>query len=177
MAAVLGGDQAVVLERLSELDLYPANFNGGGQIVAAGKSESIAELVAAGPAGSRVIQLQVAGAFHTRSMQPAVDTLSQYAAGISVSEPNVRIWSNQAGQEIFTGQEYLDLVVGQVANPVRWDLTMQSMSEAGATALIELAPAGALTGLAKRSMPGVELLALKSPEQLDAANELIKSHA
>jgi [acyl-carrier-protein] S-malonyltransferase len=177
MAAVLGGDQAVVLERLRELDLYPANFNGGGQIVAAGKSESIAELVAAGPAGSRVIQLQVAGAFHTRSMQPAVDTLSQYAAGISVSEPNVRIWSNQAGQEIFTGQEYLDLVVGQVANPVRWDLTMQSMSEAGATALIELAPAGALTGLAKRSMPGVELLALKSPEQLDAANELIKNHA
>ena len=177
MAAILGGDEAVVLERLREISLFPANFNGGGQIVAAGSAADIASLVAEGPTGSRVIQLQVSGAFHTGSMQSAVDTLSRYATGVSVADPAVRIWSNQAGQEIFSGQEYLDLVVGQVANPVRWDLTMQSLIEAGASALIELAPAGALTGLAKRSMPGVELLALKSPEQIDAANELIKSHA
>lgn len=177
MAAVLGGDEQTVLARLAELELHPANFNGGGQIVAAGSAEGIGALVAEGPAGSRVIPLQVAGAFHTAYMQPAVAALASYAADLPPADPTARIWSNQKGQEVVSGQEFLDLIVGQVANPVRWDLTMQALVAAGTTALIEVAPAGTLTGLAKRSMPGVELLALKTPEQLDAAKELLKSHA
>ena len=177
MAAVLGGDEQTVLARLAELGLHPANFNGGGQIVAAGSADGIAALVAEGPAGSRVIPLQVAGAFHTEYMQPAVAALSAYAEDVAVSDPAARIWSNQKGQEVSSGQEFLNLIVGQVANPVRWDLTMQSLLNAGTTALIEVAPAGTLTGLAKRSMPGVELLALKTPDQLDAAKELLKNHA
>ena len=177
MAAVLGGEQSVVLERLEQLDLYPANFNGAGQIVAAGSAEAIAALVAEGPAGSRVIQLQVAGAFHTRYMEPAVAELAGFAAGLETENPTRRIWSNQAGQEITNGKEYVDLLVGQVASSVRWDACMQSFADAGVTAVLEVSPAGALAGLAKRALPGVEILALKTPDQLDAARELIANHS
>ena len=177
MAAVLGGEQSVVLERLEQLDLYPANFNGAGQIVAAGAAEAIAALVAEGPAGARVIQLQVAGAFHTRFMEPAVAELASFAAGLSTSNPSRRIWSNQAGQEITEGSQYVDLLVGQVASSVRWDACMQSFADAGVTAVLEVSPAGALAGLAKRALPGVEILALKTPDQLDAARELIANHS
>ena len=177
MAAVLGGEQSVVLERLEQLDLYPANFNGAGQIVAAGSAEAIAALVAEGPAGARVIQLQVAGAFHTRYMEPAVAELAGFAAVLETGNPTRRIWSNQAGQEITDGREYVDLLVGQVASSVRWDACMQSFADAGVTAVLEVSPAGALAGLAKRALPGVEILALKTPDQLDAARELIANHS
>jgi [acyl-carrier-protein] S-malonyltransferase len=177
MAAVLGGEQSVVLERLEQLDLYPANFNGAGQIVAAGSAEAISALVAEGPAGARVIQLQVAGAFHTRYMEPAVAELAGFAAGLTTSTPTRRIWSNQAGQEITDGREYVDLLVGQVASSVRWDTCMQSFADAGVTGVLEVSPAGALAGLAKRALPGVEILALKTPDQLDAARELIANHS
>ncbi len=177
MAAVLGGEQSVVLERLEQLDLYPANFNGAGQIVAAGSAEAIAALVAEGPAGARVIQLQVAGAFHTRYMESAVAELATFATELATSNPTRRIWSNQGGQEITDGQEYVDLLVGQVASSVRWDACMQSFADAGVTAVLEVSPAGALAGLAKRAMPGVEILALKTPDQLDAARELIANHS
>lgn len=177
MAAVLGGDESVVLERLQQLDLYPANFNGAAQIVAAGSSEAIAALVAEGPAGARVIQLQVAGAFHTRYMEPAVAELAAYASGLASLNPSRRIWSNQAGQEITEGREFIDLMVGQVASSVRWDACMQSFVDAGVTAVLEVSPAGALAGLAKRALPGVEVLALKTPDQLDAARELIANHS
>ena len=177
MAAVLGGEQSVVLERLEQLDLHPANFNGAGQIVAAGSAEAIAALVAEGPAGARVIQLQVAGAFHTRYMEPAVAELAGFAAGLETGNPTRLIWSNQAGQEITDGREYVDLLVGQVASSVRWDACMQSFADAGVTAVLEVSPAGALAGLAKRALPGVEILALKTPDQLDAARELIANHS
>ncbi len=177
MAAVLGGDEAVVLARLAELDLSPANYNGGGQIVAAGSAEAISALVAEGPAGARVIPLQVAGAFHTRYMQPAVASLSEYSSNLSPSNPEISIWSNQAGQLVGSGQEFLDLLVSQVSNPVRWDLCMQAMVNAGVTALIEVSPAGTLTGLAKRGMPGIETVAVKTPENIDAALSLINNHS
>lgn len=177
MAAVLGGDQAVVEARLAELGLEPANYNGGGQIVAAGSAEGIAALQAQPAAGTRVIPLQVAGAFHTRYMAPAVDTLASYAQSIGVADPSVKLWSNNGGRLVTSGADFVTLLVSQVKSPVRWDLTMAALVEAGVTAIIEVAPAGTLVGLAKRSMPGVETLAIKTPDQLEAARTLISNHA
>lgn len=176
MAAVLGGDRDEVVSELTARGLFAANYNGSGQIVAAGESAAIAELAGNAPTGTRVIPLQVAGAFHTRFMEPAVAALADYAAGISVEDPTVSLWTNKDGTPVATGVTYLDLLVKQVSNPVRWDLCMDAMVAAGVTALIELSPAGTLAGLAKRGMPGVETLALKSPEQLDAALELARNH-
>ena len=177
MAAILGGDQAEVEEKLASLDLQPANYNGGGQIVAAGSVDAIAALQAEPVAGTRVIPIQVAGAFHTRYMQPAVATLEAYAAGVTVADPSVTLWTNAGGRVIASGSEFVSLLVNQVSSPVRWDLCMAAMVEAGVTAVIELAPAGTLVGLAKRSMPGIETLAVKTPEHLDAARELISNHS
>lgn len=175
MAAVLGGDQAVVEARLAELNLSPANYNGGGQIVAAGSAADIAALVQQGPEGSRVIPLQVAGAFHTRFMQPAVAALAEYANGVDTPDPAAKLWTNADGSLVSSGSAYLELLVKQVSNPVRWDLCMAGMVAAGVTKIIEVAPAGTLAGLAKRSMPGVEIVAVKTPENLEAALSLINN--
>ena len=177
MAAVLGGDQSDVEAKLAELELEPANYNGSGQIVAAGAANAIAELQANPLAGTRVIPLQVAGAFHTRFMKPAVETLRSYSTGVSIGEPQIKLWSNNGGLQIASGAEFVELMVNQVSSPVRWDLCMDAMVKAGVTAIIELAPAGTLVGLAKRAMPGVEAVAVKTPENLEAALSLINNHS
>lgn len=176
MAAVLGGEQAEVEAKLASLELEPANYNGSGQIVAAGTAAAIAELQANPVAGTRVIPLQVAGAFHTRFMKPAVETLRDYSKTIQIADPQIALWSNNGGRKISLGTEFVELLVNQVSSPVRWDLCMESMVKAGVTAIIELAPAGTLVGLAKRAMPGIETVAVKTPENLEAALSLINNH-
>jgi [acyl-carrier-protein] S-malonyltransferase len=176
MAAVLGGERDEVVAHLEGLGLTPANYNGSGQIVAAGSVGSIAKLIETPLTGTRVIPLQVAGAFHTNFMEPAVAELANFAAVIETADPSLLLWTNRDGTTVSSGDEYLKLLVNQVSNPVRWDLCMDSMVAAGVTALIELSPAGTLAGLAKRGMPGVETLALKTPDQLDAALELSRNH-
>src|SRR5690606_7828540 len=158
---------------LDALELTPANHNGGGQIVAAGGCEALARLSAEPPAGTRVIPLQVAGAFHTRTMLPAVETLRRATAELVPADPILTLWTNHDGTPVTTGRLALDLVVGQVATPVRWDLCMASFADAGITGLIELAPAGTLVGLAKRALKGVPAVAIKTPEDLGAAVELL----
>ncbi|BFM23433.1 ACP S-malonyltransferase [Microbacterium sp. che218] len=174
MSAVVGGDETAVLERLEALGLTPANYNGGGQIVAAGELPALAELAAEAPRGTRVIPLQVAGAFHTRFMEPAVETLAAAAADVQVSDPATTLWTNSDGSVVTEGRRALDLVVAQVSSPVRWDRCMASFAEQGVTGIIELSPAGALTGLAKRALRGTPTVAVKSPDDLDAAVSLLK---
>ncbi|MEU5207970.1 ACP S-malonyltransferase [Streptomyces sp. NPDC020742] len=174
MAALLGGDEAVVLPHLERLGLTAANVNGAGQIVAAGTAEQIAALVENKPEGTRrVVPLKVAGAFHTHHMAPAVSALESATSQLSVADPRTRYVSNKDGQLVSSGQELVQRLVGQVANPVRWDLCMETFKALGVTTLIEAAPGGTLTGLAKRALPGVQTLALKTPEDLDAARALI----
>ncbi|MFF5963033.1 ACP S-malonyltransferase [Streptomyces collinus] len=174
MAALLGGDPDVTVAHLAKLGLTPANINGAGQIVAAGTKEQLAALEADKPEGVRkVVALKVAGAFHTHHMAAAVDRLAKAAEALTPGDPKLTCLSNADGQAVAAGTEVLDRLVGQVANPVRWDLCMETFKGLGVTALIELCPGGTLTGLAKRALPGVKTLALKSPADLDAARELI----
>jgi [acyl-carrier-protein] S-malonyltransferase len=176
MSAVLGGDEAEVLAALERHGLTPANMNAPGQIVAAGTLAGLEALAADPPAGARVRPLQVAGAFHTRFMEPAVAALRGAAAEVSVADPAVTLLSNADGAAVTTGKEWLERIVAQVAAPVRWDLAMKTMADLGVTALIELPPAGTLTGLARRAMPGVAQLAVKTPDDLAAARDLIAEH-
>ena len=177
MSAVLGGDEAALMERLEELGLEPANFNGGGQIVVAGALDALEGLKANPPAGARVIPLQVAGAFHTRYMRPAVERLAAVAADHDVSDPGVTLWTNHDGTTVASGAAFVNLLVGQVSSPVRWDKTMDAFTAAGVTGIIEVAPAGALVGLAKRALRGVPAVAVKTPDDLPAAIELIEQAA
>jgi [acyl-carrier-protein] S-malonyltransferase len=173
MSAILGGDEEAVLERLAELDLTPANYNGGGQIVAAGARAGLTALSEEAPRGTRVVPLQVAGAFHTRYMQPAVEKLAAAAAELAPADPTTVLWTNADGSRVASGARALELLVGQVASPVRWDLDMAAFADAGVTGLIEFAPAGTLTGLAKRGLRGVPAVAVKTPDDLDAALALL----
>ncbi|NUK32354.1 ACP S-malonyltransferase [Streptomyces lunaelactis] len=177
MSAVLGGDPEQVVAHLEKLGLTAANVNGAGQIVAAGTAEQLAALAEDKPEKARVIALKVAGAFHTHHMAPAVATLQEAAAGLTVADPALPYVSNKDGRTVAGGDEVISRLVGQVANPVRWDLCMETFKEQGVTALIEVCPGGTLTGLAKRALPGVRTLALKTPDDLDAARTLVAEHS
>ena len=173
MAAVVGGEIDAVLAHLDSVGLFAANYNGAGQVVAAGSKEIIEALVANPPAGSRVIALQVAGAFHTSYMEPARPALAAFSKELSVQDPQISIWTNNDGSLVQSGQKYLDLLVNQVSNPVRWDKTMESMEGENISVMVELLPAGALSGIAKRAMPNTVAIALKTPADLDKVAEAI----
>ncbi|MDT3400044.1 ACP S-malonyltransferase [Streptomyces sp. B1866] len=178
MAAILGGEQDDVVAHLTRLGLTPANVNGAGQLVAAGTAEQLAALAADKPEGvRRVVPLKVAGAFHTGHMAPAVATLEALATGLPVADPRVTYLSNRDGRPVATGAEIVQRLVAQVSNPVRWDLCLDTFQELGVTAMIEAAPGGTLTGIAKRALPGVRTLALKTPDDLAAARELVAEYA
>ena len=172
MAAVLGGDREVVLRAISDLGLVAANDNGGGQIVAAGDLEALAQLA---PEGARVRALAVAGAFHTSYMQPAVAPLQEIAAKISVHAAKFPVISNEDGAVLHDGRKILDRIVAQISNPVRWDLCMTTLAS-HVSGAVEVPPAGTLVGLLKRAVPILETFALKSTEDVTLAKEFIVRH-
>lgn len=175
MTAVLGGDPAAVDARLAELGLTAANRNGAGQVVAAGRADALAALSADPPAGARLRPLSVAGAFHTAYMEPARERLAALAAGIRVKDPAIHLLSNADGCVVQSGSDLMERLVGQVAEPVRWDLCMRTLGELGVTAVVELPPAGTLSGLLRRELPGIETVALRTPDDLPAARALLSS--
>lgn len=187
MAAILGGDEAEVLAAIEAHGLHPANRNGAGQIVAAGAIDRLAKLRAEPPARSRVTVLSVAGAFHTPYMAPAEQALHTLAAGITTADPTTILLSNLDGSAVDHGREVLTRLVRQVTAPVRWDACMRTLADLGVTAVVELPPAGTLAGLLKRELgkaapnqphptTGVEIVALKTPDDLPAARDLIARH-
>ena len=177
MTAVLGGHEAGVLDSIAAHGLTPANINGAGQVVAAGTMDQLAALAADPPAGARLRPLQVAGAFHTEHMAPAVGALREAAAGIAVHDPAVPLLSNRDGAVVTSGPDWLERIITQVSAPVRWNLCMREMTGLGASGFLELPPAGTLTGLARRGLPGLALAAVKTPDDLTAAKSLIGEHA
>ncbi|MBO2438361.1 ACP S-malonyltransferase [Actinomadura nitritigenes] len=177
MTAVLGGDAEEVLAAIDKHGLTPANVNGAGQVVAAGTTEQLTAFADEPPAGARLRALSVAGAFHTAHMAPAVDTLRRLAPGAPVADPRTKLLQNRDGAVVASGRDFVGRLVEQVSAPVRWDACMATMREIGVTGIIELPPAGTLVGLARRELKGIELVALKTPADLDKARELIKADA
>jgi [acyl-carrier-protein] S-malonyltransferase len=177
MTAVLGGDPEEVLKKIADHGLTPANNNGAGQIVAAGTLEQLAKFADDAPAKARLIPLSVAGAFHTGHMSPAVDRLRRLTTAVTTRDPRTRLISNADGAVVHDGREVLRRIVSQVSNPVRWDLCMATMADLGVTGILEVPPAGTLTGLAKRGLKGVATFALKTPDDLDAARAFVAEHA
>jgi [acyl-carrier-protein] S-malonyltransferase len=176
MSAILGGDRTEVLATISALNLVAANDNGAGQIVAAGDLQALSSLTENPPTGSRVRALAVAGAFHTHFMQPAVEPLRALASAIAIHQVGIEVISNKDGQVVTAGAEVLSRIVNQIANPVRWDLCMETLKSLGVTGVIELPPAGTLVGLLKRAAPEIETFALKSADDVEAAQEFAGRH-
>jgi [acyl-carrier-protein] S-malonyltransferase len=169
MAAVLGGDEAEVRETGRGLGLEVATVNVAGQLVLGGPVAALEQLAATPPAGARVRRLEVAGAFHTQAMAPAAERLAELVAGLTPRAPRCLVVANADGAVVDDGRAALDRLVGQLTGPVRFDLCLQRLADLGATVLIELAPGGTLAGLAKRALPGVDVVALKTADDLTAA--------
>ncbi|GAA4729097.1 ACP S-malonyltransferase [Isoptericola chiayiensis] len=187
MSAVVGGDPEEVLAAVEAAGLFPANVNGGGQLVVAGDVDRLAALADDAPARTRVIPLPVAGAFHTPYMDTAREAFTQVATTWLATDPRLPLLSNADGAAYSTlgegahGQgtstDVLSRLAAQVTAPVRWDRCQATLADLGVTGLLELAPGGVLTGLAKRSLKGVESVAVKSPDDVEAARDLIAQHS
>jgi [acyl-carrier-protein] S-malonyltransferase len=176
MIAVLGGIESEVLAAIEACGLTPANINAAGQIVAAGTQAQLDAFAADPPAGARLRPLSVAGAFHSPHMASAVDDLREAADDVTVSDPAIVLLSNLDGAAVTSGTDWLDRIITQVSAPVRWKECMGSMATLGASAFIELLPGGTLAGLARRALPGVATVALKTPDDLAAARSLLAEH-
>jgi [acyl-carrier-protein] S-malonyltransferase len=173
MSAVIGGEPEDLEQALSHHGLFTANFNGGGQTVIAGAKEALARFAEEPPAGTRVIPLSVAGAFHTPYMSSAVASLAAATAETTTGEPQYPLYTNRDGSLVSSGATYVSYLVDQVARPVRWDSCMDSFASNAITGMMELAPAGALTGLAKRGLKGVPTVAINSPEEIASALDMV----
>ncbi|WP_026118525.1 ACP S-malonyltransferase [Nocardiopsis salina] len=177
MTAVMGGKREDVLAAIAAAGLTPANDNGSGQIVAAGTTEQLNAFAENPPERARLRPLPVAGAFHTEHMAPAMERVRTAAAHMDTNDPSVSLLSNSDGAVVEQGSDYLERLVAQISSPVRWQACTETLADLGVTAMIELAPAGTLTGLAKRALRGVELHAVKTPDDLERAAAIIKEHA
>ena len=170
MVAVVGLDVESLRHPLEEMGLFTANVNSSSQVVAAGELSALDALKNDPPAGTRVIALEVAGAFHTHYMDSAREELERAAAELSPTDPHSVLYTNHDGRIVESGREYLDLLVSQTTSPVRWDRCMDAFMAAGAQEIVELAPSGALAGLAKRALPGVTIRRIDLPTDLDELN-------
>ncbi|CAN5435088.1 malonyl CoA-acyl carrier protein transacylase [soil metagenome] len=167
MSAVLGGDEAEVLAVLADLELIAANRNAAGQIVAAGRLDSLKKLAENPPAKARVRALATAGAFHTEYMASALVGYSAAVAKVATSEPTGTLLSNSDGQPVTSAADAMAKLVAQLTRPVRWDLCTESLRSRNISAIVEFPPAGTLAGIAKRELRGVPTHAVKSPADLD----------
>ncbi len=177
MSAVLGGKKDEVIKHIQNHNLVPANVNSEGQIIASGLLTDLERLAENPPVSTKVRKLDVAGAFHSEFMKPAESKLAQQFSQIDLSKPQYRYISNKDGSVVTESVDLRNRLVSQISAPVRWDMCQATMKNLGVTGMLELAPGGVLTGIAKREMPGVELFAIKSPEDITAAQDFIDKHA
>ena len=177
MSAVLGGNKEEVIKYIEKLNLVPANVNSNGQIVASGLLSALEKLSENPPPATKVRKLEVAGAFHSQFMKSAESELEKEFINIEIDQPKNRFISNKDGQLVADTNSLKHRLISQISSPVRWDLCQSKMMELGVTGMLELAPGGVLTGIAKREMPGVELFAIKSAEDLPHAQAFIDKHA
>ena len=176
MTAVLGGDEAEVLAAIDRAGCVAANVNGAGQVVAAGPHDALARLAADPPARTRVRPLGVAGPFHSPWMAPARDSFDAAVDPATFAAHHRRVVSDLDGAVITTGPELARRLVAQVTAPVRFDECLRTLRTLGVTAAVELTPGGVLAGLVRRELPDVDVVALRSPDDLDAARALVREH-
>lgn len=171
MSAVVGGDPAEVIAAIETAGAHPANLNGPGQIVAAGERAALEALAANPPAKARVIALEVHGAFHSPAMVPAVAPVKEALAALELRDPTIRLLSNRGGATLSCGADVAEGIAHQITSTVDWTACCQQMSAAQPELLVELAPAGVLTRIAKRAVPGVRAVAVNSPADAAALIE------
>lgn len=153
MAAIMGEERAKVQELCREFDIEAANFNAPGQIIVSGEKTKIEAAVAAGKERGikKIIPLNVAGAYHSRLMEPARAAFARFLEGVPFAAPKFTVFTNTTGQTVATPADLKAALVKQVVSSVLWEDCMRSAAAAGATEFWELGPGGVLAGLARRT--------------------------
>lgn len=153
MAAIIGEERARVAELCAEFEIEAANFNAPGQIIVSGEKVRVDALVAAAKDRGlkRVMALNVAGAYHSRLMEPARVEFARYLESVPFQRPTIPVFTNTTGNAVREPDEIRAALVKQVVSSVLWEDCMRSAVAAGATEFWECGPGGVLAGLARRT--------------------------
>jgi len=153
MAAIMGEERAKVQELCREFDIEAANFNAPGQIIVSGEKSRIEAAVAAAKERGikKIIPLNVAGAYHSRLMEPARAAFAAYLDGVAFAAPRFTVFTNTTGATVSAPADLKAALVRQVVSSVLWEDCMRGAAAAGATEFWELGPGGVLAGLARRT--------------------------
>ncbi|RSS07808.1 ACP S-malonyltransferase [Streptomyces sp. WAC00469] len=175
MAAVVGGEEAAVLDRITELGLHAATFNGPGQIVAAGLAEDLERLAAAPPPGATVRPLRVAGAFHTPYMESARQAFAAAAQDAGFAAPRGLLLSNADGEATDSPEEIRRRLVDQVVRPVRWDKCLETLARLSPALTVSLPPAKTLTNILRRRHPELAVLPVATARDLGKVQDRLQA--
>lgn len=153
MAAIIGEERAKVQDLCRDFDIQPANFNAPGQIIVSGEKAKVGAAVAGAKdrGMKKVMALNVAGAYHSRLMEPARAAFAAFLEPIAFAAPRFTVFTNTTGQHVSDPAAIKTALVQQVVSPVLWEDCMRSAVAAGATEFWELGPGGVLSGLARRT--------------------------
>jgi [acyl-carrier-protein] S-malonyltransferase len=111
--------------------------------------------------------------FHCQLMAPAADAVRAALAGIEIRPPRVPVVANVTAAPESDPNRLVALLVEQVTARVRWRECLQSMAEHGIEQTVELGAGRVLSGLTKRTLPGVANVAVGTPEEIDAYVETL----
>ncbi|MDR1789004.1 MAG: ACP S-malonyltransferase [Opitutaceae bacterium] len=156
MAAIIGRTRGEVAALCGEFDVEAANFNAPGQIIISGEAAKVLAAVEGARARGwkKVVPLNVAGAYHSRLMEPARAAFAEFLEGVPFKPPAFAVFTNTTGRPVSSPEEIRGALVRQVVSPVLWEDCMRGMAAAGASEFWELGPGGVLAGLARRTEPG-----------------------
>jgi [acyl-carrier-protein] S-malonyltransferase len=177
MAAVLGLQAEEVVEICEQVPGFvePANFNAPGQVVIAGDVEAVHEagqrLREAG--ARRVIPLAVSAPFHTSIMRPAAERLAPVLDAVRIREAGLPVIANVSAAAVRTPEEIRNALVAQVASPVRWEQSVQTLRRMGVSTFVEVGPGTILAGLIKKTVAGATVLSVENQATLETAQQVL----
>ncbi|WP_298573888.1 ACP S-malonyltransferase [uncultured Luteimonas sp.] len=180
MAAVIGAEDALVDEVCRDASqdgvVVPANHNSPGQIVIGGHAAAVDRALAllAERGVRKTVKLAVSVPSHTPLMREAANRLSQAMAGLSWNEPAIPVVQNVDAEVHAGAQAIRDALVRQLYLPVQWTRCVQALAANGATRVAECGPGKVLAGLVRRIDKGIDMRALGTPGEFDAAMEAWK---
>lgn len=152
MAAILGLEEASLVEVCRETNTWIANVNCPGQLVISGATDNLSQAMTLAKAKGalRVLPLAVSGAFHSPLMQPAANGLSEVITALPFAAPKVPLIANATAQPLTTAELIKEELVRQLCNGIQWQRSVEAMINGDVSAFIEVGPGKVLTGLIKR---------------------------
>jgi [acyl-carrier-protein] S-malonyltransferase len=175
MAAVMGLEDAALAAVCAEVAqgevVEPVNFNAPGQIVIAGHREAVERAIALAKTrgAKRGLLLPVSAPFHSSLLKPAAERLTAYLAEVDIRVPSIPVVHNVNVASAATPAAIRDALARQAASPVRWADTMRAFAAEGVTHIVECGPGAVLAGLARRTVPDLEVHATNDGDALAAA--------